>query len=99
MGKELPKDFGEMNGYAKQVNKECCYGPGESCKHGFPSKCDAGCAAVLMPMQQRCGKFMKDVAPTALTRLKRARAPTAPIPRVRVEGVKVDSSRLVPRFP
>ena len=65
-------NFAGMNAYALAVNRECCTGPGESCRHGFPSKCDAGCAGVLEPMEQQCGQFLTDMAPTTLTRLQTA---------------------------
>merc|ERR1711865_759097 len=51
-------NFAGMNAYALAVNRECCTGPGESCRHGFPSKCDAGCAEVLPGFVDACGDFL-----------------------------------------
>jgi hypothetical protein len=37
-----------------KVNKECCNQPIEDCSTGFPSNCNANCAAVLLPFKQDC---------------------------------------------
>ena len=44
--------------YADKVTQECCNGPDENCDGGFPNTCNAGCASVLLPMQQTCSDYL-----------------------------------------
>ena len=48
----------ECNAYAARVTAECCDEPTESCASGIPKTCNAGCAAVLLPMQASCSDFL-----------------------------------------
>ena len=37
-----------------EVTAECCDEPAEICTDGYPATCNAGCAAVLLPMRDSC---------------------------------------------
>eukprot|EP01052_Picozoa_sp_SAG31_P030040 SAG31_NODE_3046_length_4750_cov_4.985594_2_plen_236_part_00 len=39
---------------AAEVTAECCDEPTESCAGGYPNTCNAGCAAVLLPVRDSC---------------------------------------------
>ena len=41
-----------------EVDRECCDGLKQDCSSGYPSTCDAQCAAVLLPMQATCAEFL-----------------------------------------
>ena len=40
------------------VNVECCDEPSEDCSAGFPTTCNEGCAALLLPAQAACEDFL-----------------------------------------
>eukprot|EP01043_Picozoa_sp_COSAG02_P059833 COSAG02_NODE_7696_length_2887_cov_17.426112_2_plen_313_part_00 len=48
----------EFNAAFQPVNDECCDEAGEDCSSGFPTTCNAGCAAVLFPAQAACDDFL-----------------------------------------
>jgi hypothetical protein len=48
----------ELNAAFEPVTAECCDEPSEDCSSGFPATCNAGCAAVLLPVQAACDGFL-----------------------------------------
>ena len=44
----------EFSARAAELTAECCDEPAESCAHGYPSTCNAGCAAILLPIRASC---------------------------------------------
>ena len=44
------------------VNAACCDEPDEDCSSGFPATCNAGCAALLLPLQAACADFLASVS-------------------------------------
>eukprot|EP01043_Picozoa_sp_COSAG02_P005432 COSAG02_NODE_147_length_33939_cov_6.689539_7_plen_1476_part_00 len=40
------------------VNRVCCDEPSEDCSSGYPSSCNADCAAMLLPAQAACEDFL-----------------------------------------
>ena len=37
-----------------QITAECCDEPSETCEDGYPTTCNTGCAAVLLPARASC---------------------------------------------
>jgi hypothetical protein len=50
--------FEEFQRNAAAINAECCDEPDEDCSGGLPSMCNAGCAAVLLPVYQACDAWL-----------------------------------------
>ena len=44
----------EFAARAAEVTAECCDEPTEICNDGYPATCNAGCAAVLLPIRSSC---------------------------------------------
>ena len=51
-------DYNALERLTNDVNHECCDGPNQDCASGFPSTCNAACAAVLLPMQAACAEYL-----------------------------------------
>lgn len=43
------------------INGECCDEPTEDCSSGEPASCNAGCKAVLVPIQAMCEEYLNSV--------------------------------------
>ena len=50
--------MGGFQAMLKPINTECCDEPSEDCSSGYPASCNAGCAAILLPMQAACADFL-----------------------------------------
>ena len=81
---ETSSDFEER---AAEVTAECCDEASESCIDGYPSTCNAGCMAVLLPMRDSCeagflsrlsGFARADLADAIDTGAARCSRPTLP---------------------
>ena len=46
--------YSDFAGLSSQINDECCDEDEEACSVGLPTRCDAGCAAVLLPAEAAC---------------------------------------------
>ena len=53
----------EFQAVLDPINTECCDEPTEDCSSGYPATCNAGCAAVLLPVQAACADFLADGGP------------------------------------
>jgi hypothetical protein len=51
-------DYNDLNTLLTPVNSECCDEPSEDCSSGYPATCNAGCAALLLPLQAACAGFL-----------------------------------------
>jgi hypothetical protein len=51
-------DMSDFNKGIQRVNAGCCGDPGDDCSTGLPKKCDAPCAAVLIPFKESCTKML-----------------------------------------
>jgi hypothetical protein len=60
--------------YAARVTHVCCDEPTEDCSSGEPSACNAGCAAVLLPMAAACDNYLAGFASRAVERQSLASA-------------------------
>jgi len=63
---ECPSSCADSSAFSaalKAVTAACCGSPSASCQGGLPTTaCDAQCAAVLLPMQHDCAKYMAEDA-------------------------------------
>ena len=72
----------EFQAVLDPINTECCDEPTEDCSSGYPATCNAGCAAVLLPVQAACADFLHGAG---LKPVKKAIDAAAQCP-VRVRG-------------
>ena len=56
---------GDFTARAAELTAECCDEPTETCTGGYPSTCNAGCAAVLLPIRDSCSAGFLSPAPLA----------------------------------
>jgi hypothetical protein len=68
----------EFNAAFVPVTAECCDEPSEDCSSGYPTTCNAGCAAILLPVRAACASFLANggVALAPVTNLIDAAAAT-----------------------
>ena len=74
----LCSSLDEMNAALAPVNVECCDEPTEDCSSGYPATCNAGCAALLLPVQAACDDFLAASGLKPIKNLIDAAAATCP---------------------